>query len=229
MSGTVGLLKGIALPQGGEYSLTYTRVGNTVDMPQSRWVLSSITRDDGISAMAGAPADRGIHSYMQQYAYSNGYYHRGERLFYGFAQVTTSTTGGAITTTHYLNRDYSVRGMASGSELDGPYAGGNRALYQRSIIDVRAKEVSKGKNARGELVPIDFPRVVSETNQQYQAGTSSFVETRKEYGYDDFGNISELHDYGTLGEPSQAVHVFIEYDSIAGADYQKQSPTRITV
>ena len=42
--GKVGLLKKITLPTGGEYELRYKREGNTVKMPQSRYVLSEVTQ-----------------------------------------------------------------------------------------------------------------------------------------------------------------------------------------
>jgi len=69
----VGLLKTVRLPQGGSYEFGYERVGNTVDMPQSRYVLSSRVKDDGAAALA---ADRGEHRYEQAFSYSDGYYDR---------------------------------------------------------------------------------------------------------------------------------------------------------
>ena len=119
-SGKSGLLKRVSLPQGGAYAFDYTRAGNTTDMPQSRWVMSSFVKDDGTSSMAGFPTDRGARSYTQTFAYLDGYYSRKERLFYGFRDVVTTAPSGAVSTTHYhLNTDYYTRGMSTGSELRG--------------------------------------------------------------------------------------------------------------
>ena len=230
LSGKVGLLKTVSLPQGGTCNFGYARIGNTTDMPQSRWVMSSLTRDDGMSTMTGAPTDRGVRTYTQTYAYSNGYYDRGERLFYGFAAVATTTASGAVATTHYLNRDYHTRGMSSGSELEGPDAQGRLALYQQSMVSVIKTLQTRVRKASGQLVDIFFPNVSAEKSRQYQPGSPSFVETSRTYSYDEYGNVTDLFDNGTTGDSGQQVHARITYNlNIPGADYQKQSPSSIRV
>ena len=47
--GEVNRLKTITIPLGGVIELTYRRVGNTFDMPQSRYVLSSVVQRSGSS------------------------------------------------------------------------------------------------------------------------------------------------------------------------------------
>ena len=231
LSGTVGLLKTIKLPQGGSYTFEYDRVGNTVKMPQSKWVLKKLTRDDGTSLMAAVPSDRGIRVYSETYNYSDGYYDRNERLFYGFAEVATTKPNGAIATARYRNNDYYTRGMNSGGELKGPDVRGDTVLYQESLVDVHVKALTTVHKPSGDTVDICFPQVLKETSRQYEPESTRYVETSRTYKYDDlYGNVVDLFDNGTTGERTQVVHAIINYDyNISGADYQKQSPSRIRV
>ena len=68
--------------------------------------------------------DRGTRTYTRgTYGYFNGYYDRREQLFYGFAEVASTRSNGAMATTLFLNGDYYTRGMTRGSELKGVHAG----------------------------------------------------------------------------------------------------------
>ncbi len=230
LSGKVGLLRTINLPQGGTFAFEYTRVGNTVRMPQSKWVLSTFTRDDGISTMSAAPIDRGVRMYVETYGYSGGYYDRWERLFFGFAEVTATRANGAVAVTRYLNNDYYTRGMSSGSELKGPDARGDVVIYQKTTTDVQKRLETKVRKSTTLVVEIYFPAVAADASRQYEPGTSRYVETTRDFSYDQFGNVIDMYDNGSLSESAQRVHARIAYDySITGADYQKQSPTSIRV
>jgi hypothetical protein len=52
-------LQSISRPLGATITLDYTRAGNTTDLPQNHWVMSSRTVDDGMSAIAGDGAIAG--------------------------------------------------------------------------------------------------------------------------------------------------------------------------
>ena len=196
-------------------------------MPQSKWVLKKLTRDDGTSLMAAVPSDRGIRVYSETYNYSDGYYDRNERLFYGFAEVATTKPNGAIATARYRNNDYYTRGMNSGGELKGPDVRGDTVLYQESLVDVHVKALTTVHKPSGDTVDICFPQVLKETSRQYEPESTRYVETSRTYKYDDlYGNVVDLFDNGTTGERTQVVHAIINYDyNISGADYQKQSPS----
>ena len=75
--GKTNLLRSIERPLGARITLDYAREGNTTDMPESRWVLSSATLDDG------QPGD-GVDQQVTTYQYEGGMYNRWEREFYGF-------------------------------------------------------------------------------------------------------------------------------------------------
>src|SRR5262249_61990972 len=87
--GPPNLLKSTPRPMGAPVTLASVRSGNTPDMPQNRWVMSSRTLFDGV---AGDGADYQIATFD----YENGRFDRAERTFYGFATVTEQerdTTG----------------------------------------------------------------------------------------------------------------------------------------
>ena len=219
LMGKAGLLKDMRLPQGGSYAFDYARVGNTVDMPQSRWVLSSLVKDDGAASLS---ADRGAHSYAESYSYASGYYDRAERMFFGFASVRAAKADGSVSTTTYLNRDYYTRGMASGSELAGPDPKGNQALYRESVSAV-AKIAITGSLGK----PIYFPAVTARVERQYEAGSSRFVETSLSYGYDAYGNAATFKDLGLSGDTGDDLVAEIRYADLPG--YLKQLPESIRV
>ena len=104
--GKVGLLKTIHLPTGGSYEIEYQRVGNTRELPQSKYVLSSVTMNSGLETKSG-----NIQSYKTQYTYKDGYYDRKAKEFYGFKTVKAVTGTGKVTETEYYIDAYYRKGM----------------------------------------------------------------------------------------------------------------------
>jgi RHS repeat-associated protein len=217
--GQVGLLKAMGLPQGGTYEFEYERAGNTTSMPQSRWVLSKLTKDDGASGLCG---DRGAHRYAEGYAYSSGNYDRGERMFFGFQAVSASKADGSVSTAHYLNKDYYERGMSSGSEITGLDFEGQKTLFDETLKTISLYSVPNG---RGKM--IYFPAVTGESKRHYEAGSSTYIETSKTYGYDDFGNVKYIADKGLTDESGDDLYAEIRYAGLPGN--LKQFPSSIRV
>ena len=227
--GDVGLLRTLYLPQGGSCSFTYTRVGNTVAMPQSRIVLETVTRDDGAE---GLSTDRGAHSYTETYSYSGGYYDRTERLFYGFSAVTTALADGSVATTGYLNTDYYTRGMMRSTILRGPDADGSIVTYRTGSATVTTAIVRTViRPSTGLSVAILSPQVAAETTRQYEPGTTEYVETGTDYTYEGaYGNITGIVQWSADGLASRTLKATIAYDfSIDGSDYLMQYPASIKV
>ena len=81
--GTANLLKSVTTPTGGSWEVEYERVGNTFDMPQSKYVLSRIKTFDGFTADNNWSDDRTVTSIE----YKNPYHDRREREFFGFDKV----------------------------------------------------------------------------------------------------------------------------------------------
>jgi hypothetical protein len=80
-TGRTNLLKSVSRPLGASFTLDYTRDGNTVADPNSHWLLTKVSVDDG---HVGDGAD----TQLTTYTYSGGVYDRLEREFYGYAHVT---------------------------------------------------------------------------------------------------------------------------------------------
>src|SRR5262249_34574434 len=88
--GKTNLLKSISRPLAATITLDYTSAGNTTDLPQHHWVMSSRTTDDGMGAIAGDVGfvPNAAHTQLSTFSYQNGKWDRAERTFFGFATVT---------------------------------------------------------------------------------------------------------------------------------------------
>lgn len=116
--GTTNLLKKVTTPMGGSWEVSYERVGNTYNMPQSKYVLKSVVTNDGFTGdNAFAPDISKV-----TVDYENPYYSRRERTFYGFQQVMVNQIdtkqGGASSNTIYRktrqrfhNNNYYLKGL----------------------------------------------------------------------------------------------------------------------
>jgi RHS repeat-associated protein len=232
--GKVGLLKSIRLPQGGRIELDYERAGNTVKMPQSRWVLSHIVRDDG---MGGDVADRGEHRYAERYGYAEGFYDRKERTFCGFAVVTATKADGSSLRMTYQNGSsgsggYYTRGMSTGSELWGSDANGESELMRKTVVTIveESRRPALRGGASGIPVSVRFPKVASHSERRYESRGGPYVETSVLYEYDEYGNVTDYVDRGTEGSSAQEMRAAIEYDhGFAATGYIMQCPSKISV
>ena len=215
----VGLLRTIRLPQGGTIALEYERSGNTVDMPYNLWVLSSLTRDDGLSNLA---PDRAEHQYRERFQYAGGYYDRGERLFYGYARVTTEYSDGARRLASYYNRDYQRRGLERSSQLWGPAEVGDLHLYREMerVVQLRSEGWYSGQE-------VMFPAVAAETFRAYEPGSPRFAERRLAYQYDEYGNAVAMMEEGDTFQHGDELKVKIQYAELPG--YFKQHPASLRV
>ena len=126
--GKVGLLKKIKLPHGGSYELEYARVGNMRELPQSKYVLSSVTMNSGLQSKSG-----NVQSYKTEYTYKDGYYDRKEKEFYGFKTVKAVTGTGKTTETEYYIDAYYRKGMVKKETVS---AGGNIYSIKEYEVDV---------------------------------------------------------------------------------------------
>jgi RHS repeat-associated protein len=217
--GKAGLLKTIHLPQGGTWELDYERAGNTVALPQCRWVMSRLTRDDGLAVTA---PDRGEHRYEECYRYEDGYYDRAERLFYGFGTVTSRYADEAEQVVHYHNRDLHTRGMVRASELQGRQPGSGSFCYRQTEVVVQQR--SEGWFSGREVV---FPAASSETVRLYEPGSKGHAQRRLGYSYDEYGNICGVEDEGDTSRDGDELYARIEYAQLPG--YLKQHPSRLRV
>jgi RHS repeat-associated protein len=195
-TGEVGLLKGITLPQGGRYDLGYRWEMGTMAMPQSRYVLSEVTRRDnnGTGGLKALPF-QGKSAYTVKYTYLNGRYDRERREFYGFETVTTDYVEGdrilGRAVTRYENTKYYSAGMPL--EVSAVSAEGFVYRHTRYTID----EAPYARNT-AETLTINEPD-----------NDGSVVETRVTYEYDAYGNVVKLEE--RMNGEGETIRARIEY------------------
>jgi len=201
--GKVGLLKKIKLPTGGSYEIAYQRVGNTRELPQSKYVLSSVTMNSGLETKAG-----NIQSYRTTYSYKDGYYDRKAKEFYGFKTVRAVTGTGKVTESEYYIDAYYRKGMVKKETVSH-----NGAVY--SIKEYETDEVPHA-------------RVKREWNTIREGYRS--IQTESDYRYDRYGNVTSLEDKGDVTNPNDDIIARIRYwDSGDERRYFKAHPERIEV
>ena len=123
-TGKTNLLKGVTRPLGtadsrATMAFDYTRDGNTYGMPQSRFVLSRVSVNDG------HPGD-GADVTATTLSYSGGVYDRAEREFDGYATVVA-------TQVDPTNNEAPLRSVTSSFRTDGHYTRG--LLQSRVTVD----------------------------------------------------------------------------------------------
>ena len=234
--GTVGLLKTIHTPFGGSTELSYKRVGNTVEMPQSKWVPETITMKDGFEGDTERP---GAHEFVTGFEFENGVYDRKERMFCGFTTVRTL---------RYENYDAAVpANTAIASVQEDTYAvdpayGDNffrqgllvkRAVYDRHPLDPLAREYRESSMTYS-YVPLAsgsvIPRLESETETVFDPESGARLDKRMEYNlYDSFGNVRELTDAGLVDDPDDDMRAEITYADLGAAAYLHAHPDTILV
>ncbi|HEY9593332.1 MAG TPA: toxin TcdB middle/N-terminal domain-containing protein, partial [Spirochaetia bacterium] len=216
-AGRVGLLKSIALPQGGTIALEYARAGNTVALPQNHWVLARLTRDDGLASLA---TDRGEHSYSESYSYSDGHYSRDRREFWGFSEVVRHRADGSEVRVSYLTTDHYTRGMEWKRQTIGsPPEGGAGVVWAETTLRVQERAY--------EGTTVVFPCVTAQTDRLYEPDTGRYTETRKTFAYDDWGNVETLVDEGDTTASGDELYAHVTYADLTG--YLKQHPETIQV
>ena len=201
--GKVGLLKKIKLPTGGSYEIEYQRVGNTRELPQSKYVLSSVTMNSGLETKSG-----NIQSYRTTYSYKDGYYDRKTKEFYGFKTVRAVTGTGKVTETEYYIDAYYRKGMVKKETVS---AGGN-------IYSIKEYETDEAPHAR-------VKRELNTLREGYRS-----IQTESDYRYDRYGNVTSLEDKGDVTNPNDDIIALIWYwDSGDERHYFKAHPERIEV
>ena len=201
--GKVGLLKTIKLPTGGSYEIEYQRVGNTRELPQCKYVLSSVTMNSGLETKSG-----NIQSYRTTYSYKDGYYDRKAKEFYGFKTVKAVTGTGKTTETEYYIDAYYRKGMVKKETVS---AGGN-------IYSIKEYEVDEVPHAR-------VKKERHTIRERYRS-----IQTESDYRYDRYGNVTSLEDKGDVTNPNDDIIARIRYwDSGDERRYFKAHPERIEV
>jgi len=226
ITGRIGLLTRISLPQGGSCDLEYTHTskmdnalcaGNTPQMPQGKNALTAIImRDSG--GENGIPGVTGsVHAYRTEFEYANGCYDRGHKEFLGYENVTEKFADGSYRTTRYEN------GYSDSANAE-------RFYYCKGIparVSLYALDSSLLREREYALCAAPFARVKRETNTVCETGGSITTSTLYD-SFDGYGNLTKMIDYGASGDADDLV-INIEYGFNDDGLYLHAHPTRVTV
>jgi RHS repeat-associated protein len=213
------LLETIKRPLGGSITLGYQRQGNTVDMPQSRWVLSSVQVDDG----TGNPAPG--HTLVTRYDYVGGYYDRHEREFFGFSSVTRIQPNDSRVVRTYRNDRFTHKGLLVRDETrdaqgrlflarlntyDEPVV---RRLPRPECMAFTPFFLSPADYCASIFVPLrrTESRVYEGRTQDVNAPEMASAQVMQ---YDpETGNVTKFDDLGDVADPSDDLHANVSYET----------------
>jgi RHS repeat-associated protein len=180
------LLTSVERPLGGSFALTYARQGNKVglsvdgsrkvDMPDTQWVLASVTENDG----------RG-NSYTSRYDYfDESYRDRGERESYGYARVKTTRPDGSTIDRRFKNQDFYQRYLLESEEI----ADAASRVFRTKTSTYEPRSVAPGAF---------FPALVREETFFSEGTGSAHKSAVQTYDYNSFGNVIAFTDSGDQG------------------------------
>ena len=211
ISGRYGQLTQVNLPQGGNVEIDYAEQFGTPDNPNFKYVMSRVTVNDGTDANDVLPElKHGAHSLTTTYEYSDGYYDRNKKDFYGFGTVKTTFAYGNCQEDVYFNREYYSKGCINSitvKTVDG-------ALLSESTTTL-------------EDAPNPLPKKEESRIYEKSSGTGCYIATSTSYKYDlRYGNCIKItQDFGD----GQKLSGDITYDNTNATDYIIGLPVDIRV
>ncbi len=237
--GQSNLLKSVVRPLGGKIDISYEqRVGNTVEMPQSRWVMTSVTVRDG---RAAKPGETG-HDLTTTFAYAHGRYDRIEREFLGFEKVTRTNPDGTSVEQIFDNETVVTKGLLRSERLLGPERPGSDRQVWVETVNTWSKPVQLSVPAEGCLrtkpILLDpdtycgsfFTKLEAVQKSFYEGGAQPGIVTRQELEYDWKGDVVAFRDLGDLADPSDDLSASILYDDTKAMDlYSISRPRTVEV
>ncbi|MDC8100617.1 SpvB/TcaC N-terminal domain-containing protein [Chryseobacterium rhizosphaerae] len=209
--GTTNLLKKVTTPMGGAWEVTYERTGNTYDLPQSKWIMTSVVTNDGFTGDNQFRPDAS----KITVTYENPYHSRRERTFYGFEKVRTNQintgNGGAAATEIYRytqqvfnNNSYFLKGSLLSEILYD--AAGKKWTEKNNILSLRTihntatvatnlpvKEGEKSLTNYAYFTALD-----KTTSSFYEGQAVAGKSTSTEMVYDNYGNLKQNKDAGDV-------------------------------
>ncbi len=226
------LLRRVERPLGGSIDLNYVRTGNTVDMPESRWVMSEVVVHDGRAD--GTPG----HDIASSYTYAGGKYDRREREFLGFDRTTETQADGSVIARTFWNASSLVKGFLLTETLKD--ASGTQGRTYSSTINTYSNplhELAVGAKLCNDATPfflkpsvedwcgsffVSLDAVEHELRERSDAPADRIL-SRQEFGYDlKNGNVVSFRDLGDADASNTGddVHATIAYaDDAAAKDF----------
>jgi RHS repeat-associated protein len=213
--GRTNMLRKVQRPLGASFTMDYERMGNTYDMPQSKWVLKSVDIFDGVTG-------DGVDTMRRRFRYEDGYQDRHEREFYGFKKVITQELNTAANNIVYrsrvqqfLNTTYYNKGLLASEWLED--ATGKKFTQTNNVYEPRV--ILTGM--------VEFPALKQTEKLFYEGAATPGLTTAIEYRYDALGNITKISDRGDGSQEDMTV-TDITYQDVPGL-YIKSVPASTTV
>lgn len=195
-TGRTNLLRSVKRPLGARIDLDYARDGNTYDLPQSRWVLSSTTVSDG---HAGDGAD----VQHTTFRYEGGRFDRMERMFLGYGRVVTEQRdpGANNAVFRKLTSDYRTDSLYSRGLLARTQtADGAGRVFLETTNTYQLRDVATGSPADpNSTTATVFPALVRTDRHFHEGQQNASVLTHTEMDYDGFGNVTRSFDAADVG------------------------------
>jgi len=233
--GRSNLLKSVTRPLGGTIDLAYEqRVGNTVDMPQSRWVLTKVVARDGRGTGTG-------HELTTKWAYENGRQDRVEREFLGFAKVTRTNPDDTSVVQEFENGDVFRKGLLVAERMRG--AGPTRKVLVETLNTWGDKiQVGFGVSACKGVTPkflndesycgSYFSKLDQVEKKFYENEPTPGVVTRQRFAYNVNGDVGGFWDDGDvadLADDTSATIAYYENDDAATQLHSLSRPKAVEV
>ena len=208
MAGKADLIKSIHIPQGGNCNIDYSYEPPTSSMPMPKYVMSTVTMDDGSNASYKNPmpfVDNNNHETQVTYTYQNGFYDRKEREYYGFEKLTVYNPDGTYTISEFITdpERYWLKGFNSSTIQ-------KTGTQYENVPDVNIMEQS--------VIPVqDFEVCLpaSEAVTYSEADNSGQLSTITEYTYDNYYNVTDLETiYNNDNTKQIRAHIDYKKDTI---------------
>jgi RHS repeat-associated protein len=222
--GKAGLLKKVTTPMGGTVALDYKRAGNTLEHPESMWVLADVK----VEASQG---NDGIADQRSTYEYGTPRYAFAQREDLGFDKLVESQldeSGATLRSIEHVYRNASV--FDSGLETrttvyKGKVSDGKPV--QRTTTDWQVLNLMTNLPLSLENVGTDAllrlraaPLVQGTTSTWFDTAGNIGQESSVRYEYDRLGNPEVIDDEGDPENPDDDVVARIRYSNcIISASY----------
>ncbi|HYS09616.1 MAG TPA: SpvB/TcaC N-terminal domain-containing protein [Myxococcales bacterium] len=218
------LLTHVDEPLGGSFDITWVRAGNTVAMPENRFVMSSVTLHDGFGSGAG-------HDLTSLMRYDGGLHDRNEREFFGFATVQTVRPDGSFLVHRYHNDSSRRANLLAVEELHdatGALFGATFNLFDDSPAQVapaldECRAITPFFLSGDDYCSAAWIRLLR-TEQRFYEGTTSDlaqapITTAQDFSYDlTTGNVIAADDFGDVADPAEGYSATVEYLTGPAAD-----------
>ncbi len=195
--GRTNLLRTVTRPLGAKMDFDYKRDGNTYGLPQSRWVLSRVSVDDG------RPGD-GQDVQLTTYQYAGGVFDRLERDFLGYATVTEERrdpgAGDAVyrvVTRQYRTDSYYTRGLMT-LERTTDAAGHPFTETENTYTPSDVGSPGASVDLKSTTATV-FPQLTRVDRRFFEGRPTAGKATFSTMEYDAFGNITRTLDTADAG------------------------------